>query len=159
MNKDLLIYKIQFSKSSKKLQYDYEKLSDDDKNNISIIEVVAYFDYNESDKYTIFVIVNKNEIEKYIDLLNKNKIKFVCEDISKDVLNGDINVDMIIKSHVNKKNIINYKLFMDCLNEWLYNNYDVDMILDKISKHGIESLNKIELEFLNDYSNKLKQGF
>ena len=36
--------------------------------------------------------------------------------------------------------------FVDDLNDWIYNNLDIDTILDRINLVGIDSLTKIEKE-------------
>ena len=41
---------------------------------------------------------------------------------------------------------------MDDLDDWIYENLDIDTVLDRISSVGIKSLRKIEKEFLNNYN-------
>ena len=40
---------------------------------------------------------------------------------------------------------------MDDLDEWIYDNLDIDIVLDRISDVGMESLKKVEKEFLKNY--------
>jgi hypothetical protein len=46
-----------------------------------------------------------------------------------------------------------FSFFVDDLNDWIYNNLDIDTILDRISQVGLDSLSKIEKQFLNNNYN------
>jgi hypothetical protein len=48
-------------------------------------------------------------------------------------------------------NSIKYSFFIDDVNEWVYNNLEIDMILDRISEVGMNSLSQIEKDFLKNY--------
>jgi hypothetical protein len=49
-------------------------------------------------------------------------------------------------------NSIKWSFFIDDLNEWIINNLDIDIVLDRISEVGIDSLTEIEKEFLKTYN-------
>jgi hypothetical protein len=146
------IYKIKFSKPSYQLNDDYDRLSEIEKEKISNIEAEAFFDMDEDDKYTFFIIVKPMELKAYLSVLNENFIPYDINDVSDDILKGKLDVESVI-IQVNPLNSLRYSFFVDDLNDWLYDNLDMDIVLDRISSIGIESLRKVEKEFLNNYNN------
>jgi hypothetical protein len=146
------IYKIKFSKPSYQLNDDYDRLSEIEKEKISNIEAEAFFDMDEDDKYTFFIIVKPMELKAYLSVLNENFIPYDINDVSDDILKGKLDVESQI-IQVNPLNSLRYSFFVDDLNDWLYDNLDMDIVLDRISSIGIESLRKVEKEFLNNYNN------
>ena len=107
---------------------------------------------DEDDKYTFFIIVNPIELKAYLSVLNENFIPYDINDVSDDILKGKLDVESVIIK-VNPLNSLRYSFFVDDLNDWLYDNLDMDIVLDRISSIGIESLRKVEKEFLNNYNN------
>ena len=107
--------------------------------------------YNNN-KYTFFIIVNPIELKAYLSVLNENFIPYDINDVSDDILKGKLDVESVI-IQVNPLNSLRYSFFVDDLNDWLYDNLDMDIVLDRISSIGIESLRKVEKEFLNNYNN------
>jgi hypothetical protein len=146
------IYKIKFSKPSYQLNDDYDRLSEIEKEKISNIEAEAFFDMDEDDKYTFFIIVKPMELKAYLSVLNENFIPYDINDVSDDILKGKLDVESVI-IQVNPLNSLRYSFFVDDLNDWLYDNLEMDIVLDRISSIGIESLRKVEKEFLNNYNN------
>ena len=146
------IYKIKFSKPSYQLNDDYDRLSEIEKEKISNIEAEAFFDMDEDDKYTFFIIVNPIELKAYLSVLNENFIPYDINDVSDDILKGKLDVESQI-IQVNPLNSLRYSFFVDDLNDWLYDNLDMDIVLDRISSIGMDSLRKVEKEFLNNYNN------
>ena len=59
----------------------------------------------------------------------------------------------MIENKVESINSTKYSFFVDDLDDWIYNNLDIDTILDRISQVGLDSLTKIEKEFLNNNYN------
>jgi hypothetical protein len=146
------IYKIKFSKPSYQLNDDYDRLSEIEKEKISNMEAEAFFDMDQDDKYTFFIIVKPMELKAYLSVLNENFIPYDMNDVSDDILRGKLDVESEI-TQFNPLNSLRYSFFVDDLNDWLYENLDIDIILDRISSIGIDSLRKIEKEFLNNYNN------
>jgi hypothetical protein len=146
------VYKLKFSKPSYQLNDDYDRLSDIEKEKISDMEADAFFDMDEDDKYTFLIIVKPMELKAYLSVLNENFIPYDINDVSDDILRGNLDVEAEI-TQVNPLNSLRYSFFLDDLNDWLYENLDIDIILDRISSIGIDSLRKVEKEFLNNYNN------
>lgn len=145
------IYKFKFSKSSFELSDDYDRLSDIDKERIADMDVHSYVDFEENDEYSFFIITESTEIEKYIEILLDNLISFEYKDITTDVLKSKYDIEDKISSIVDPLASGKYSLFMDDLDEWIYDNLDIDIVLDRISDVGMESLKKVEKEFLKNY--------
>jgi len=145
------IYKFKFSKSSFELSDDYDRLSDIDKERIADMDVYSYVDFEENNEYSFFIITESTEIEKYIEILLDNLISFEYKDITSDVLKSRYDIEDKISSIVDPLSSGKYSLFMDDLDEWIYDNLDIDIVLDRISDVGMESLKKVEKEFLKNY--------
>ncbi len=141
------VYKFKFIKPPDELNYDYERFSDIDKQKLASINMNSFIDYEEDNQYAFFIIAESIEIDKYIQLLNNNLIKFEYKDISNDILKGEIDIEC--KLEYNEE--FDYCFFIKCLNEWIYQNLDIDIVLDKISSVGMKYLTKIEKKFLKNY--------
>jgi hypothetical protein len=152
MNKS--IYKMSFELSSFDLNEEYERLSDYEKERISELDAESFFDYEEDDKYICFIITTPIEMKKYLSILGNNLIWCNCVDISKDVLKFEIDLEKELKS-TPIINSIKFSFFIDDVKDWILENLDIDMVLDRISQIGINSLTKTEKEFLDKYQQTL----
>ena len=148
----LRVYKLKFSKSSYQLSDDYDRLSDIEKEKISNMEADSFFDMDDDGQYTFYIIVRPIELKAYLSVLNENLIQYNISDISDDILKGELDLELDIKN-INPLNSLKYSFFMDDLDDWVYDNLDIDIVLDRISSIGINSLRKIEKEFLNNNYN------
>ena len=147
------VYKLKFAKSSFDLNDDYERLADYEKERISELDAETYFDYDDDDDcYVCYVITSPNEIKGYLNILSKNMINCQCDDLSEQVLKHKIDLADELKHLVSATNQIKYTFFIEDIDEWIYNNLDIDTVLDRISEvGGVDSLSKIEKEFLETY--------
>lgn len=148
----LCVYKIKFSKNSFDLVEDYDRLSDIDKEKLADTESESYFEYEDDGLYTFYTIAEPIHVKRYLGILSENLIKFELTDLTEDILKGKFNMDLEVGGKIDDIDSIKYSFFIDDLNDWIYNNLDIDTILDRISIVGIDSLNKIEKEFLNNYN-------
>jgi hypothetical protein len=152
MNKS--IYKISFELSSFDLNEEYERLSDYEKERISELDAESFFDYEEDDKYICFIITTPIEMKKYLSILSNNLIWCNCVDISKDVLKFEMDLeDYLI--NLSTESSIKLSFFIDDIKDWILENLEIDMVLDRISQIGINSLTKTEKEFLDKYQQTL----
>ncbi len=147
------VYKIKFTKSPFDLNEDYDRLSDIDKEKIADMNADSFFDYEEDGVYTFFTIAEPIEVKRYLGVLSENLVRFELTDLSKDVLKGNFNIDSEIGPKVEPLDSMKFSFFVDDLNDWIYNNLDIDTILDRINLVGLDSLTKIEKEFLNNNYN------
>jgi hypothetical protein len=147
------VYKLKFTKSSFDLNDDYEKLAEYEKERISELDAETYFDYDDDgDCYVCYVITSPTEIKGYLNILSKNMITCQCDDLSEKVLKHQIDLAIELKYLVSATNQIKYTFFVEDVDEWIYNNLDIDTVLDRISEVGsVDSLTKIEKEFLETY--------
>lgn len=145
------IYKIEFDRNSYNLNEDYERLSEYEKEKISDLDAESFFDFEKDDNYGCFVITTPIEIKKYTTILSNNLIMCDCQDISQDVLKFDINLEEELKEQISTINSIKYSFFIDDVDDWIFENLDIDMVLDRISEVGMESLTRIEKDYLNNF--------
>ncbi len=148
----LSVYKFNFSKSPFDLNDDYDRLSDIDKEKIAEMDAEAFIDYEEEGNYAFFIIAEPTEVKKYTDVLDENLVYYKIKNVSDDILKGKFIVENYISDSTISFNSMKYSFFIDDLNEWIYNNLDIDTILDRISSVGMESLTKVEKEFLKNYN-------
>ena len=47
-----------------------------------------------------------------------------------------------------------YDFFMDDLESWIYDNLEIDIVLDRITEVGMDSLKDVEKNFLKNYNNE-----
>lgn len=153
MNKS--IYKISFFQSSYQLNDEYEKLSEHEKERISELDADGFFDFEEKGNYVCFVIATPVEVKKYLSILSSNLIQFEYLDISMDILNFKINLVEELKNQISTLNSIKFSFFIDDVNDWILENLDIDMVLDRISLIGIDNLTVIEKDFLTKYHQSL----
>jgi hypothetical protein len=146
------VYKIKFSISTNQLNDDYDRLSDVDKERVSEMNTESFFDWEESGEYNCILITTPFEVNKYLKILNSNLIDCQLIDVSLDILKSKINIINEIKDKVKGNNLIKYEFFVDDLNQWVKENLDIDIILDRISEVGLDNLSEIEKEFLNTYN-------
>ena len=145
------VYKMKFEKSSFDINEDYDRLSEYEKERIAELDAETYFDYEENGSYICFIITSPVEMKKYTSILSKNLIKFDFTELTKEVLSSKFDLEKELKPQLSTINSIKYSFFIDDVNEWIYNNLEIDMILDRISEVGIEHISQIEKDFLKNY--------
>jgi hypothetical protein len=142
------IFKIKFTKSSFDLNEDYDRLSDIDKEKIASMEADSFFDYEEDGVYTFFTIAEPIEVKRYLGVLSENLVRYELTD-----LKGNFDMNLEVGPKVDPIDSVKFSFFIDDLDDWIYNNLDIDTILDRISQVGLDSLTKVEKEFLNNNYN------
>lgn len=145
------IYRIIFNQNIEELNNQYDRLSDYEQERISELDAISYFDYTEYDRYFFYVITSPNEIKKYAQILEGNLIKFDISDITSDILSNKIDLSKELITKVNKDSNIKWEFFIEDIKEWILENLDIDMVLDRISEVGIENITDIENTFLKNY--------
>lgn len=148
----LCVFKFNFSKSPFDLNDDYDRLSDIDKEKIAEMDAEGFIDYEENEKYAFFIIAEPTEVKKYTDVLDENLVWYDIKNVSDEILKGSFKVEDYISDVTVSFNSMKYSFFIDDLNEWIYNNLDIDTILDRISSVGMDSLTKVEKQFLENYN-------
>lgn len=146
------VYKIRYSKSSLELNEDYDCLSDYEKEAISELDAEGFFDYEDNNIYCCYVISTPIEVTKYSKILTNNLIAHECLDLSKDIIYNKIDVEYELEDKLDEKNLFKYDFFLDDLEHWIYNNLEIDIVLDRITDVGIDSLKQVDKDFLKHYS-------
>ncbi len=144
------VYKVIFNKSISELDEDYERFSDREKLKISEIEADSLIDYNTI-FYTFFIITTPMEIQKFFDILSDNQIKFKYNNISDDILYKKYDILKELNENVDKEESIKISYFTEDIKEWISNNLEIDIVLDRISEVGMSGLSEIENNFLKNY--------
>jgi len=148
------VYKIKFNKSSFELNDDYERLSDYEKDIISELNTESFFDYeDELCNYVCFVITTPTELDRYLKILKNNLIEHESSDLSKLVLKNEIDLELL-EDKLDSTNYFKYDFFMDDLESWIYDNLEIDIVLDRITEVGMNSLKDVEKNFLKNYNNE-----
>ena len=143
------LYRIKFDQSSEELSLVYDRLSEHEKENISQMDVISSFDCEDSNKnYTCYLLITKSEINSYKNILNNNLIGYICDDIGQSVIDNQIDLEEELIESLNSLNYLSYEMFIEEITEWIYQNLDIDSILDRINKFGIDSLRPIDRQFL-----------
>ena len=146
------VYKIRYSKSSLELNEDYDNLSDYEKEQISELDAEGFFDYEDNNIYCCYVISTPVEVVKYSKILTNNLIQHEYLDLSQEILNNKIDIELELEHKLDEKNLFKYDFFLDDLEHWIYNNLEIDIVLDRITDVGINSLRQVEKDFLKHYT-------
>lgn len=146
------VYKVRYSKSSLELNEDYDNLSDFEKEQISELDAEGFFDYEDNSIYCCYVISTPVEVVKYSKILTNNLIAHEYLDLSQEILNNKIDIEIELEDKLDEKNLFKYDFFLDDLEHWIYNNLEIDIVLDRITDVGINSLRQVEKDFLKHYS-------
>ena len=147
------VYKIVFNKSSFELDKDYERFSEQEKVTISSMNPDSFFDFNDKEHYTLYLIFSPIDIEKYSKILDNNLIEHTTEDVSEKVLENKLCIDSELKPFVNALNRFRWNTYKTKLDQWIYDNLDMDLVLDRIGQCGMDTLRPVEKKFLRNFQN------
>jgi len=143
------VYIIEVCITAEDVSYDYEDLSDNDKEKVENLDTFNSFDFeDEYQNYTTYILMSPNEIEKYKKILDDNIIPYICTDITQSVIKNNINLEKKLFKYTNNYNENSYHEFIKKLNDWVLSNLDLDIVLDMINEKGVDSLRKVDKEFL-----------
>jgi hypothetical protein len=148
-NKSLVLNRIDFHKSADDLAEDYSYLSDNDKLKIQYVDSKSTFDYeDEHFNYSCYLLIEQKEIDTYKKVLDDNLIPYICHDLTQNVIHNKINLSKSLRKHVNGTNVLDYNIFVKDVDDWIFENLDLDSILDRINELGIGSLREVDTKFL-----------
>lgn len=150
---NIKVFKIKFNNSQVDLNYDYDRLSDYEKEIISDLDCESFFDYQDyNDNYISYLICKPDEIEKYSGILTRNLITHTVSDLSENILKHRIDLIDEFSPLLSTVNSIKLEFFMDDLTDWTVVNLDIDSVLDRILEVGsVERLTVAEKEFLKKF--------
>ena len=108
---------------------------------LALYDSFSYIEYyNENNKSAMYAALNDNQIKQLFSEFMKQEVKFSYEDITKQVLFG--NLPVLKNRELNKDLQGILDLFID-------ENLDTDIVLDKINEMGINSISKRDKRVLN----------
>ena len=113
----------------------------------------SFFDFNDKERYTLYLIFSPLDIEKYSKILDNNFIEHTLEDVSDRVLENKLCVESSLKSFVNALNRFRWNTYKIKLDQWIYDNLDIDLVLDRIGQCGMDNLRPVEKKFLRNFQN------
>lgn len=143
------LFKIYFNRTIDELNSNYESLAEHEKEKISQMNVIASFDCeSDQNQYICYLLTTKTEIISYQNILDKNLIPYICYDISQSVIDNQIDLEKDLIKYLNSINYLNYEIFIEMINEWIFDHLELDSILDRINQYGIESLRPLDKQFL-----------
>ncbi len=145
------IFKMNFNYSLFDLNGEWGRLNNEDKNTLINLSAESFFDYELEDRYICYVLAETSELNKYVEILDRYNINFKYKDISDIVLSSELDIELELIQKVDSDNSIKYDFFIEDVNNWIIDNLDMDIVLDKISLHGINGLNELEKQFLKKY--------
>ena len=148
----ICIYKIEYFYNLLDLNYEWSNLTPEDEELLMGLSAESFFDYELDNMYICYLISDSVEVSKYFSVLDKYEINYKSYDISELILKSEIDIEHILVDYVDSDISIKYDFFIEDTNNWILENLDIDTVLDKISKTGINGLNKIEKDFLKNYN-------
>lgn len=99
--------------------------------------------YTEEGKTAMYAELNERQIEQLFSEFVKQEVKFSYEDITKQVLFG--NLPVLEKEELNKN-------LQGILNLFIDENLNTDIVLDKINEMGITAISERDKKVLNSQS-------
>lgn len=148
------IYQIKFTKSSFDLDKDYERLSEHEKVELASMIPESFFDFNDNETiYRLYLIFSPIQIERYSKILDNNLIDHTISNLSESILENKICFDSELRPFVNALNRFKWNTFKVKVDDWVYENLDIDLVLDRIGQCGMDGLRPVEKKFLRNYQN------
>ena len=148
------LYEIKFAKSSYELDKDYERLSEHEKVDVANMTPDSFFDFNDNESiYRLYLIFSPILMERYSKILDNNLIEHNISDLSESILENKICFDSNLRLFVNALNRFKWNSFKVKVDDWIYDNLDIDLVLDRIGQCGMDNLRPVEKKFLRNFQN------
>ena len=129
----MFVYRIDTNLTKEEAEDIYKNLTIDEIEDLESFDMKAY-DIEINGSMSSFVITTRDVLARIILFLRNNEIDFDYEDISDEILIGQ----MSFKDEDFQKDIDNF----------IKENITVDCILDKINQFGIDCLSEVDRNFL-----------
>ncbi len=91
--------------------------------------------YDDIDDNTSVIVLNSYQYDKFRNYCDLSGINYKIEDVTSKVIFGELEFDDVVKEFV--------------INPYLSENLTTDIVLDKISAKGIDSLTDLDKEVLS----------
>lgn len=131
----MFVYRIDTNLTKEEAEDIYNNLTIDEIEDLESFNMKAY-DIEINGSMSSFVITTRDVLARIILFLRNNEIDFEYEDISDEILIGQ----MSFKDEDFQKDI----------DDFIKENITVDCILDKINQFGIDCLSEVDRKFLKN---------
>jgi hypothetical protein len=101
----------------------------------------------------LYLIFSPIQIERYSKILDNNLIDHTISNLSESILENKICFDSELRPFVNALNRFKWNTFKVKVDDWIYENLDMDLVLDRIGQCGMDGLRPVEKKFLRNYQN------
>lgn len=127
------VFQIKTDLTNETHQKKFSSFDEEDKKITELLnDQLVVFDVLENSFITSYLLCENDVLEKLKYLFYKYEIKFIINDVTELFLWGKIKIDD------------------EDFQKFLENSLSMDLILDKINEFGLNSLNEIELEYLQN---------
>ena len=127
------VFQIKTDLTNETHQKKFSYFDEEDKKITELLnDQLVVFDVLENSFFTSYLLCENDVLEKLKYLFYKYEIKFIINDVTELFLWGKIKIDD------------------EDFQKFLENSLSMDLILDKINEFGLNSLNEIELEYLQN---------
>lgn len=131
----MFVYRIDTNLTKKESEDIYKNLTYDEIEDIESFNMSAC-DVEINGVMSSFIITTRDVLVKIILFLRQNQIDFSYEDISDEVLFGQMSFESVE--------------FQEGINDFIRKNITIDTVLDKINQYGIENLSEFDKKFLDN---------
>jgi hypothetical protein len=131
----MFVYRIDTNLTKEEAEDIYKNLTIDELDDLESFNMKAY-DIEINGSMSSFVITTRDVLVRIVLFLRNNEIDFEYEDISDEVLIGQ----MSFKDEDFQKDIDNF----------IKENITIDCILDKINQFGMDCLSEVDRKFLEN---------
>lgn len=150
MNKEQFFI-IDYGRDVNVVTWEYQNLSDTDIIQITNLTFRCSIDYiDKHNNYNMLIVATTVEFNKLIKILQDNYINCFNRNISDKIIRNKLSVSTLFKD-VEIVNETKYNNFTLKVNDWIYENLDLDIVLDLINEKGIDNLREIDKTFLENY--------
>ena len=106
-----------------------------------------------NDRNAFESIKSKNLYHLFDHMKWEGNIEHTLEDFSERVLENKLCVESSLKPFVNALNRFRWNTYKVKLDQWIYDNLDIDLVLDRIGQCGMDNLRPVEKKFLRNFQN------
>jgi hypothetical protein len=145
------VYKIDYARDISQVTWDYQSLSDTDRIQITNFTFECSMDFvDKYQNYNMIIVTEPNEIDKLTKILTSNYIIHFSKDITEEILTNKLSIKQVVYEK-GVENLDLYEKFKEKLNKWIFDNLELDIVLDLINEKGIENLREVDRKFLENY--------
>ncbi len=150
MNK-LTLNIIEYHRDINQVSWEYQYLSEIDRIAIANLVFEASLDYEDKHgNYSMIILASEQHVEKFRNILESNYVQHFIKDVSSEILYNKQTIKKLL-SNIRIDNEDLLQKFIEKVENWIYSNLDLDIVLDIINETGIENLRKVDKKFLEDY--------